>query len=203
MYKVFVKKHLVLIGSKEEFYQQFEKADYHLIKPKKKEITALLKVVFLKRKQRIVFLQTNNSDKTFEKFKDHFKIIIAAGGVVQNDKGKILFIFRNGKWDLPKGKLESNEKIEVCAIREVEEECGISRVKSKGHLLTTYHTYKNKKYVLKPCYWYKMSYDGHEKLVPQLEEGITKAKWINPKKMDKIRSNTFNSILDVLEKIEI
>ena len=52
--------------------------------------------------------------------------MIAGGGKVYNPKNEILFIFRNGKWDLPKGKAEAKETINLTALREVEEETGIT-----------------------------------------------------------------------------
>ena len=201
MYKVFVKKHIIIVSSKEEFINVFEAADYHLLKPKKKAIKALLLEINLKRKRRIIHFETDNAAKTFKKLCSQFKLIIAAGGIVKNQEGRILFIFRNGKWDLPKGKLEKGEDIETCAVREVEEECGISGVKLQDLCLITYHTYKQKDNVLKPTYWYHMTYDGTEELIPQLEEGITKVKWVKPEKLAKVRKNTYTSINDVLNKI--
>ena len=202
MYKVFIKKHLVIISTKGDFYEHFDRPDLTLENPKRGDIKLLLEKIKFKRKRRLIHLVSNNPEKTFKKLKSLFKIIKAAGGVVKNKKGEILFIFRNNKWDLPKGKLEKGEKIHVCAVREVEEECGISGVKLKDHLITTYHTYKDHHDILKPCYWYNMRYKGNEELVPQLEEGITDVRWIAPKDFDTIYGNTYNSIIDVLEKIE-
>lgn len=127
--------------------------------------------------------------------------IEAAGGFVQNKKGEHLYIYRNGVWDLPKGKLEENESLEEGAIREVEEECGIHGVISQGLLHRTFHVYKLKdEHILKPTYWYKMLYSGSESLSPQKEEGIEKAEWRNPKEIDDVLQNTFGSIRDVIEK---
>ena len=79
-------------------------------------------------------------------------------------------IFRNSKWDLPKGKLEVGENIQECAIREVEEECGISNLEIVSELSSTYHTYEmNGKAILKRTYWFKMNTNYDNKLLPQIK----------------------------------
>jgi 8-oxo-dGTP pyrophosphatase MutT (NUDIX family) len=109
-------------------------------------------------------------------FKNH--LIEAAGGLVTNQNGDHLFIYRNDKWDLPKGKIEKKEKTKIAAVREVEEECGIKVNNSEYGICKTYHTYIYKgEVVLKKTYWFKMRYKGNAKLVPQLEEGITDVRW--------------------------
>jgi ADP-ribose pyrophosphatase YjhB (NUDIX family) len=126
--------------------------------------------------------------------------ITAAGGVVRRKK-KILFIKRNGVWDLPKGKVEQNETIEDAAVREVEEECGLNNVILNSHLMNTLHTYRFKdKWVLKETHWYSMVYKDKKKTMPQEEEGITKVKWFRIGDDRKIRKNTYPSIIEVLEK---
>ncbi|MFN3918457.1 MAG: NUDIX hydrolase [Flavobacteriales bacterium] len=133
-------------------------------------------------------------------FKD-FKIIEAAGGFVENSKGENLYIYRNGFWDLPKGKLENGETWEEGALREVEEECSIHGLISNGLMYITYHVYTTEgKHVLKPTYWFRMVYSGGEKLIPQLEEGIEKAEWRSKNDIQEILECTFGSIKDVIEK---
>ncbi len=126
-------------------------------------------------------------------------VIKAAGGLVKNDRGNFLFIFRNGKWDLPKGKLEKGEKSEEGAVREVEEECGISIGKCGKKIVNTYHVYTIKgEVVLKKTYWYKMKYKGNARLKPQIEEGITDVRWMDRSDINTVAGNTFPSIKDVL-----
>lgn len=140
----------------------------------------------------------------FEFFGNMFKIVRAAGGLVQNRKGEWLFIFRNGKWDLPKGKVEKGEEIRSAATREVEEECGISGLVISAELEPTYHTYvENGKKIMKPTYWFLMDCSDDSVLVPQKEEGITDVKWIKAANLEKVRENTFNSILQVMEAITV
>lgn len=128
-----------------------------------------------------------------------YRIVEAGGGLVVNQHNEVLFIYRKGKWDLPKGKLEKHEKIKKGAIREVEEECGITQPIVREELITTMHKYKMKgKECIKKTYWFIMDYDGDEELVPQLEEDITKAKWMGEEKFSKVFKNTYPSIKDVL-----
>ena len=118
---------------------------------------------------------------------------------MRNNKGKILFIYRNRRWDLPKGKAETGELIEDTALREVKEECGLENLVVLGHIIDTYHTYDMKgSRKLKKTSWYKM-YSNEKEPVPQLDEGITKIKWVKEEKLYKIYENTYPSIMDVLE----
>jgi 8-oxo-dGTP pyrophosphatase MutT (NUDIX family) len=131
-------------------------------------------------------------------------LIDAAGGMVINSKGEYLFIYRNDKWDLPKGKIEKGEGKREGAIREVEEECGITVSGIGKRICKTYHTYIYKgEVVLKRTYWYQMDYKGAEKLKPQREEGITDVKWFRKGHIDAIVKNTFPSIMDVLAKMDL
>src|SRR5215831_9033385 len=69
-----------------------------------------------------------------------FILIKAGGGLVRNDKGEVLFMFRRNKWDLPKGKLDHGETLEACALREVQEETGLKELSLEKPLLVTWHT---------------------------------------------------------------
>ena len=134
-------------------------------------------------------------------FKNYIKID-AAGGLVENSKNEYLFILRHDKWDLPKGKVEEGEALDETAIREVEEECGMTGLKLKEHLITTYHTYEMfGKLYLKSTPWYKMTSDFDGELTPQLEESITKVEWKHKEKLNEVKTNTYGSILDVLSTI--
>ena len=129
-------------------------------------------------------------------------MIESAGGLVFNKDGDILMIFRNGKWDLPKGKLEIGESVEECAIREVEEECGIYGLDITEKLLETYHTYNlSGKKILKRTYWYKMRTNFDGELIPQIEEGITKVSWVSKDKISEKLTNSYGNISDILNRI--
>ena len=128
-----------------------------------------------------------------------FILIQAGGGLVSNEKGDILFMFRRGKWDLPKGKLDKGETLEECAVREVAEETGLQDVKLDGPLLVTWHTYDDSgKHILKETHWYRMSATGAQALTPQAEEQITELKWVKEQDLATVLSDTFPSIKDVI-----
>ena len=131
-----------------------------------------------------------------------YKIIYASGGVVLNDNNELLMIYRNGVWDLPKGKNENNESNECCALREVMEECGINKLSVTKYLKETYHTYQfeNEK-ILKITSWFLMFSNRSETLYPQKEEGISKVQWIKKKDLQKVLKNSYANIVDLLEDI--
>ena len=144
----------------------------------------------------------NNSPKiitdNWEEFCASYSIIKAAGGVVYNDENQLLMIFRNGRWDLPKGKLEVDENIKECAIREVEEECGVDNLKIISELKRTYHTYElNGLAILKCTFWFKMHTNYNQELVPQAKEGITKVEWVNKEDIPNKLNNTYGNIKEL------
>ncbi len=128
-----------------------------------------------------------------------FKLINAAGGLVKNEKDEMLFIHRNGKWDLPKGKLEAGETPQHAAIREVMEETGLVHVTLVRELSCTYHLYFEKeKWYLKRTWWFEMLSESSQPLVPQSAEGIYLAKWTPLKGVHCILTHTYESIREML-----
>lgn len=133
-------------------------------------------------------------------FKKKFMIIKAAGGLVVNEDNHILFIFRRGKWDLPKGKLDAGELLETCAVREVKEETGLEEAHLKKHLITTYHTYdESGHHILKETWWYLLTAPKSQPLTPQAVEQITQIEWADPTDLKKYTSNTYPLVIDVLK----
>lgn len=135
-----------------------------------------------------------------EAVKECFENIPAAGGFVRNFDDDVLIMFRRGKWDLPKGKIEKGETPEDAAIREVQEETGLDRLLVRSDLGSTYHTYWMKgRHVLKRTYWYSMKHVSREieKLNPQIEEDIVEVKWMNPSIKEVVFKNTYPSVIDV------
>jgi 8-oxo-dGTP pyrophosphatase MutT (NUDIX family) len=140
----------------------------------------------------------DNLKKAFYK---KFILVQAGGGLVENEKGEIMLIFRKGKWDLPKGKLDKGESLEECAIREVQEETGLRQVKILSPITTTYHTYhEGARFILKESYWYKMKTTGGQKLVPQTAEGIEAIRWVKPADLKKYYNECYPSVVDVLKE---
>lgn len=130
-------------------------------------------------KVKSVAIIANDLEQLWTDFRSKYKWLPAAGGVVRlAGTEKILFIFRRGYWDLPKGKVEDGEEVSAAAIREVEEETGANKLELGIALPSTYHTYRNRKgnRVLKPTYWFAME-TTDEHLVPQAEEDIEIAQW--------------------------
>jgi 8-oxo-dGTP pyrophosphatase MutT (NUDIX family) len=136
-----------------------------------------------------------DKEKLLKKFLKLLPKIIAAGGKVLNQKGEILFIFRNNKWDLPKGKAEDNESIADTAIREVKEETGVTKLVITKPLEITYHIFKkNNTFRLKVTYWFEMKSMADNQLTPQIKEGITRVEWINNSEIDKIKKKCYANI---------
>lgn len=134
-----------------------------------------------------------------KEFFKKFKLLKAGGGLVLNQNNQILLILRKGKWDLPKGKLDQNERIEDCAVREVKEETGLASVILKDFLLNTYHTYQegSRKYI-KENSWYLMQANHEEALVPQAEEHISEVRWVSATRINPLLENSYPSISDVI-----
>lgn len=147
-----------------------------------------------------VIIYVEDVEEAFRLFKKNFQLIEAGGGVVKNTEGKTLFIYRMDKWDLPKGKMEDGENIEETAIREVEEECGVNNLTLGNSLKDTFHIYETKnKTILKQTHWFEMKTDCTKALIPQLEEGITEAKWLTNEEIEnKVLKNTYSSVADLL-----
>lgn len=142
----------------------------------------------------------HNVGKLLNHFISHFDYIEAAGGVVENMNHEILLIYRLGKWDLPKGKVEEGETPQIAAIREVEEECSIGNLFLGDLITVTYHIYFQKTLKLKAVYWYKMRFEGVEIPKPQNEEGIEIASWIRKEDVFKLMDESYKNIQIVLEE---
>lgn len=158
---------------------------------------------FIKGDEQEIILTHSVPEKFFELFQSLFIPIHAAGGVVLR-KNKILFIFRNGKWDLPKGKIEPGEKAAIAAVREVEEECGISGHKIVKQLPSTFHIYQSPykksegEWIFKETFWFEMKYTGSDSGTPQIDEGITEVRWLNRNELDTVLANTYENLKQII-----
>jgi len=129
--------------------------------------------------------------------------ILAAGGLVITNKMKLLMMFRRGKWDLPKGKLDEGESLETCAVREVKEETGIKNVTLAKLVGITYHEYFDKDSdvdVIKETHWFEMHANGEEKFVPQTDEDIEKIIWADETALRECLKNSYPNIIEIIQK---
>ncbi|HUC82176.1 MAG TPA: NUDIX domain-containing protein [Flavisolibacter sp.] len=134
-----------------------------------------------------------------EGFKHQLTVIQAAGGLVYTQDQKVLLIFRRGKWDMPKGKLDEGEDLETCAIREISEETGLQTLTLESPLQVTYHTYfEGEKHILKESHWYLVKGSEKEALAPQTDEDIERCKWVPFDQLETYKGNMHASIIDVL-----
>ncbi len=143
-----------------------------------------------------------NAEGLFQELRKSFEWVEAAGGLVKDEKGRVLMIYRRGHWDLPKGKMEKGESVEETAIREVEEECSISDLKITKNLDPTYHTYHDKDTgtpMLKKSWLFEMRSHSDQKLFPQVEEEITEVCWMTVPEIRPITDKAYKSIVDVLK----
>ncbi|MCU0468479.1 MAG: NUDIX domain-containing protein [Arcicella sp.] len=147
-----------------------------------------------------ITLISENKEYTEELIKSQYVVLKAAGGIVKNDFGQILMMYRLKKWDLPKGKLDKGESSRTAAIREVEEECGV-KAKLGEKICTTFHTYTYKNEdILKQTKWYSMELLNDAKMKPQVEEDIEKLEWMNKSQVKSALINSYSSIRYVLKK---
>jgi 8-oxo-dGTP pyrophosphatase MutT (NUDIX family) len=189
MYYIFVNDKPIILTTaveKEDGFKNFLLAEVNIGKVIKKLNSSALKEVRLIGK---------NEDKIIKKFLKLLPNVVAGGGKVYNEKGEVLFIYRNDKWDLPKGKAEKNESIEETSMREVEEETGVKGLEVVRPLETTYHIFKrNGKHKIKVTYWFEMKTLFKGPLLPQEEEGITKVEWLSIEESQKALGNSYANI---------
>ncbi len=166
MYKVFFnQKPLILTNEIQDFSD-----NEPLLFIKYTSVAQIIKAL-KSSKNRKVFLYHKDIEKLWKSFKKKFPVVEAAGGLVERTDNKLLFIFRNNKWDLPKGGIEKKELIIEAAQREVVEETGVSDLIVQKQLSETFHIFKKgKRFRLKKTYWFKMSTSYMGKTKPQLRK---------------------------------
>ncbi|MCC8426016.1 NUDIX hydrolase [Mucilaginibacter sp. UR6-11] len=198
-YRIYINQKVILLTESEPkksaHYQKIDSQTFDL---------KIIYTWILAHKSDLFYIRCNDARLFLKQVKESVKVIEAAGGLVKNENKDLLFIYRNDKWDLPKGKIEKGETVKDAAVREVEEECSIVVSKRGEKICKTYHVYIYKdEVVLKKTHWYKMKARGQNKLKPQREEGITDVRWFKPNDIDAILVNTFPSILDVLVAMKL
>ncbi|MDF2933308.1 MAG: hypothetical protein K0R36_2639 [Chryseobacterium sp.] len=196
MYKVFVNEKKLLLSKQSEDLEKTLKYD---------SFTTLEIALDLLQNTSVKELNVYGEqiDEIWEEFKKLFRIIEAAGGIVNRPNGDILFIKRLGKWDLPKGKMEKGESREESAVREIEEETNLQNVELLDFINTTYHIYieRNGDRVLKYTHWFEMNFDGEDTSKPQIEEGITEVAWKNTSQIEsEVFPSTFKNIQLIIKE---
>lgn len=196
MYKVFFNNKLIKLTT--ELSPSTDEGPLFFIKYiSAEEIIRALKSKVIKH----IKLYHSKEEKLMMHFNNRFKTIEASGGLVKNKNNCILFIYRNNKWDLPKGKIRNRESIEEGALREVIEETGIKDLRIENQLDTTYHIYKGKKrHNIKKTYWFLMESDFLGKFMPQVSENITIVKWIELNEIPKLLEKSYKNIKRLINK---
>ena len=189
MYQIFYKKKVILLTDVVQ-----EESDIVVLSLKNLKFKKIIKILN-KKNIKSVHLFHKNRDKLLKHFFKLIPTVIAAGGKILNSKSDTLFIYRNDKWDLPKGKAEKNEQLSETAIREVIEETGIKGISITKPLDITYHIFKrNEEYRLKITYWFEMFSEYEGEFIPQLNEGISDVKWIKIEDLENIKNNSYPNI---------
>ena len=195
MYKVFVNDKPLFLTN-----EVAKETDFQLFLLESVDIEQLIVKMF-NNKIKKAYLYYPDEKEILKKVKEKIPVKRAGGGLVYNNNGEVLFIFRNGKWDLPKGGCEKNEEIEDSAIREVEEETGVDQLKITKKLQKTYHVFKrNGKYRLKITHWYEMKTNFTGTPIPQENEGIEKVAWLNPEQIKEAMKNSYENIKLLFEE---
>lgn len=189
MYKVFVKDIPIILSTEKKIG-----SNYTSIPLKEAKLKKLIRKIN-GGELLYVNLYHKNPEKLEQFLFKKLKVVEAGGGMVFNAKKEILFIRRNSKWDLPKGKVEKGESYEEAAIRETMEETGVKDLQVKRFINKTYHVFKrNDKFRLKVTYWYEMYTDYDGELIPEANEGIKKVKWKNFEKTQKALRDSYENI---------
>lgn len=198
MYKVFVNQKEIILTSTAP-----KGTGVKVLPLKSTPFKNIIRIIRTTRVKRL-YLTHDNPKKLLSGFKKKLPVTIAAGGVVQNEEGKLLFIYRKKRWDLPKGRIDKGETLEGAAKREVKEETGVKKIKVGKLAGVTYHVFKrNNRYQLKETHWFfmKTSYKGV--LTPEFKEDITKASWKNKSKTAKAIKKTYPNIEDLFDKSKL
>ena len=195
MYKVFVNDKPLFLTN-----EISKETDFQLFLLESIDIEQLIIKMFQNKIQK-VSLYYPDEKVILKKLKEKIPVCKAGGGLVFNKKGEVLFILRNGKWDLPKGGIERDEEIADTAMREVEEETGVDKLEITRKLQKTYHIFKrNGKYKLKITHWFEMQTNFEGTPFPQANEGIEKAVWLNPEQIKEALKNSYENIKLLFEE---
>lgn len=201
MYKVFIKDKVINFVETGSFSAQPEEI---FIDPSFRDIQTLLNDIDSDEQHTDFYFASEDAEKLFISFYTRMRIITAAGGTVVNENNEVLFIFRRGRWDLPKGKIDNEETEQQAALREVTEETGLQNIQLGQRLSSSYHVYTiGREWILKETHWFIMTGDVTEPLMPQADEGITEIKWVAKNSLTKMSQLVYRSLSDVVQEVEI
>jgi len=203
MHRIYFEKRCIMICSPDDQVL----SDPNIIRfsmGKNPDIHSLVGMMEVSESLQRICIPTDNVEETYRMVCNEFLEVNAGGGLVSNRRGDYLLISRNGLWDLPKGHQDPGEDIEVTALREVEEETGISDLMLRGLICITDHCYRrNGIWHLKHTWWYDMLYTDPTDLTPQTEEDIAKAAWVAKSSLPPYLQNTYPSIQEVFREAKI
>jgi 8-oxo-dGTP pyrophosphatase MutT (NUDIX family) len=200
MYEVFFYSHKLVIAGLTYVEAAGSEASFKSAETKEQ----LRKIVeqFLNHSGDMVIL-TRHVNRMWKNFRSMFHEVPAAGGVVRSEAG-FLFIYRRGRWDLPKGKAEAGESYASAALRETQEETGLKGLQITSGLPSTWHIYRdpfndgNSRYILKETRWYLMQGSARQELLPEAGEDIEIARWFRADALDEVLSNTYASLAEMV-----
>ena len=199
MYKVFLRDKVINFVETGSFSAESEAI---FLDPSFREIQTLLNDIDSDEQHTDFYFASAEAEKLFISFYTRMRIITAAGGTVVNENNEVLFIFRRGRWDLPKGKIDNDETEEQAAIREVTEETGLQKIGLGKRLPSTYHVYTiGREWILKETHWFLMKASVDEKLLPQADEGITEIKWVAKKGLPEMSRLVYRSLRGVVQDV--
>ena len=199
MYKIYFDNRLIKISSRadsEQNYCLFHK--YHKPDDLSEQVSSFMK----DRSIKCLNIYSEDVDELWNIFREQFHFLEASGGIVKDDKKSLLLIKRYNRWDAPKGHFEPCETPEICARREIKEECGIDCGTTLAELPPSYHIYSYQgEYYLKKTHWFLFDYSGDGKTTPQVEEGISLAAWIDAERMVSIREEMWESVKNLVSEV--
>jgi 8-oxo-dGTP pyrophosphatase MutT (NUDIX family) len=200
MYEVFLNDRKIIIAGEDEQPLVYTQANRELISDQHSFLRKIMGFLAGENDEIIVVGDLSQSWQNFQRI---FRLLPAAGGIVHKNK-EFLFIYRRGKWDLPKGKIDRDESPEEAALREVTEETGLTDLFIERFYTSTWHIYQSYYkgtegvWILKETKWYSMRYTGDGPLIPETGEDIEEVRWIPQEGLNEVLANTYSSLKELI-----
>ncbi|MGI6313315.1 MAG: NUDIX hydrolase [Candidatus Cryptobacteroides sp.] len=203
MHKIYFEKRCIIICEPEDQALSDPNAvEFHV--GEKIDIHTLVLMFESSKELAKIYIPSNNTDKMYRRLCAEFREVNAAGGLVSNRRGDYLLIRRDEMWDLPKGHQDPGEDIRTTAIREVQEETGVDKLKIRSLICITDHCYlRGGVWYLKHTWWYDMLYTDPVNLTPQRDEDINKAAWVAKSSLPPYLHDSFPSIQEVFREAKV